>query len=74
MRFDASMESLLNVGRSESFADLNNSALGSKFTPGELYLEISNRIRTNPSISISRSQPSRSRRGHPESPQLWRQR
>nr|XP_016940801.1 kinesin-like protein KIF13A isoform X6 [Drosophila suzukii] len=33
MRFDASMESLLNVGRSESFADLNNSALGSKFTP-----------------------------------------
>ncbi|XP_016958145.1 kinesin-like protein KIF13B isoform X5 [Drosophila biarmipes] len=34
MRFDASMESLLNVGRSESFADLNNSALGSKFTPG----------------------------------------
>ncbi|XP_020799021.1 kinesin-like protein KIF13A isoform X2 [Drosophila serrata] len=34
MRFDASMESLLNVGRSESFADLNNSALGNKFTPG----------------------------------------
>ncbi|XP_020799024.1 kinesin-like protein KIF13A isoform X5 [Drosophila serrata] len=33
MRFDASMESLLNVGRSESFADLNNSALGNKFTP-----------------------------------------
>ncbi|KAL7737375.1 hypothetical protein ACLKA6_012985 [Drosophila palustris] len=33
MRFDASMESLLNVGRSESFADLNNTALGSKFTP-----------------------------------------
>ncbi|TDG51770.1 hypothetical protein AWZ03_001830 [Drosophila navojoa] len=34
MRFDASMESLLNVGRSESFADLNNTALGNKFTPG----------------------------------------
>lgn len=34
MRFDASMESLLNVGRSESFADLNNTALGSKFAPG----------------------------------------
>ncbi|KPU76321.1 uncharacterized protein Dana_GF11865, isoform I [Drosophila ananassae] len=33
MRFDASMESLLNVGRSESFADLNNSALGNKFSP-----------------------------------------
>ncbi|XP_032292244.1 kinesin-like protein KIF13A isoform X3 [Drosophila virilis] len=33
MRFDASMESLLNVGRSESFADLNNTALGNKFTP-----------------------------------------
>ncbi|KAM8712863.1 hypothetical protein ACLKA7_013229 [Drosophila subpalustris] len=33
MRFDASMESLLNVGRSESFADLNNTALGGKFTP-----------------------------------------
>ncbi|KAH8407734.1 hypothetical protein KR222_011849, partial [Zaprionus bogoriensis] len=33
MRFDASMESLLNVGRSESFADLNNTALGSKFAP-----------------------------------------
>ncbi|KAH8401746.1 hypothetical protein KR009_007617, partial [Drosophila setifemur] len=33
MRFDASMESLLNVGRSESFADLNNSALGNKFAP-----------------------------------------
>ncbi|XP_034476014.1 kinesin-like protein KIF13A isoform X4 [Drosophila innubila] len=33
MRFDASMESLLNVGRSESFADLNNTTLGNKFTP-----------------------------------------
>lgn len=32
MRFDASMESLLNVGRSESFVDLNQS-LGSKFLP-----------------------------------------
>ncbi|KAM7345491.1 kinesin heavy chain 73 isoform 1-T1 [Cochliomyia hominivorax] len=32
MRFDASMESLLNVGRSESFVDLNQS-LGSKFMP-----------------------------------------
>ncbi|XP_017472361.1 PREDICTED: kinesin-like protein KIF13B [Rhagoletis zephyria] len=31
MRFDASMESLLNVGRSESFADLNNQTLSSKF-------------------------------------------
>ncbi|XP_049306633.1 kinesin-like protein KIF13A isoform X4 [Bactrocera dorsalis] len=31
MRFDASMESLLNVGRSESFADLNNQTLNSKF-------------------------------------------
>lgn len=37
MRFDASMESLLNVGRSESFADLNNTALGNKFTPGMLF-------------------------------------
>ncbi|XP_023168315.2 kinesin-like protein KIF13A isoform X2 [Drosophila hydei] len=36
MRFDASMESLLNVGRSESFADLNNTALGNKFTPAAL--------------------------------------
>lgn len=34
MRFDASMESLLNVGRSESFADLNNQTLSSKF-PGK---------------------------------------
>ena len=35
MRFDASMESLLNVGRSESFADLNNSGGGSsKFQQG----------------------------------------
>ncbi|XP_023036901.1 kinesin-like protein KIF13B isoform X2 [Drosophila willistoni] len=33
MRFDASMESLLNVGRSESFADLNNTALANKFSP-----------------------------------------
>ncbi|XP_061401257.1 kinesin-like protein KIF13B [Musca vetustissima] len=32
MGFDASMESLLNVGRSESFVDLNQS-LGSKFIP-----------------------------------------
>uniref|UniRef100_A0A1I8P0E7 Kinesin-like protein KIF13A n=1 Tax=Stomoxys calcitrans TaxID=35570 RepID=A0A1I8P0E7_STOCA len=32
MGFDASMESLLNVGRSESFVDLNQS-LGSKFMP-----------------------------------------
>ncbi|XP_053965381.1 kinesin-like protein KIF13A isoform X1 [Anastrepha ludens] len=31
MRFDASMESLLNVGRSESFADLNNQTLNGKF-------------------------------------------
>lgn len=28
MRFDASMESLINIGRSESFADLNNSDFG----------------------------------------------
>lgn len=36
MRFDVSMESLITVGRSESFVDLNNSelskhAFGSKF-------------------------------------------
>lgn len=41
MRFDASMESLLNVGRSESFADLNNSALGNKFSPGKVIYKIS---------------------------------
>jgi len=41
MRFDASMESLLNVGRSESFADLNNTALGNKFTPGLKFNTIS---------------------------------
>lgn len=28
MRFDASMESLINIGRSESFADLNNTEFG----------------------------------------------
>lgn len=28
MRFDASMESLINIGRSESFADLNETDLG----------------------------------------------
>lgn len=28
MRFDASMESLVNIGRSESFAELNNSDFG----------------------------------------------
>lgn len=28
MRFDASMESLINIGRSESFADLKNSDFG----------------------------------------------
>ena len=28
MRFDASMESLINVGRSESYADLNNQDFG----------------------------------------------
>lgn len=27
MRFDASMESLINIGRSESFADLNETDL-----------------------------------------------
>lgn len=38
MRFDASMESLLNVGRSESFVDLNQ-PLTNKFLPttGELF-------------------------------------
>ncbi|XP_037945299.1 kinesin-like protein KIF13B isoform X2 [Teleopsis dalmanni] len=41
MRFDASMESLLNVGRSESFADINNpsdlsrQSLGNKFQTGQ---------------------------------------
>lgn len=28
MRFDASMESLINIGRSESYADLNNPDFG----------------------------------------------
>lgn len=28
MRFDASMESLINIGRSESFADLKNTDMG----------------------------------------------
>lgn len=28
MRFDTSMESLINIGRSESFADLNNPDFG----------------------------------------------
>ncbi|XP_030388492.1 kinesin-like protein KIF13A isoform X2 [Scaptodrosophila lebanonensis] len=43
MRFDASMESLLNVGRSESFADLNNTALGNKFQPAHSGGAIRNR-------------------------------
>lgn len=55
MRFDASMESLLNVGRSESFADLNNSALGNKFTPGKLYFVLLILIIFIPQISNSRS-------------------
>lgn len=44
MRFDASMESLINIGRSESFADLNNSDFGvsrsflSQTNPRELFL------------------------------------
>ena len=32
MRFDASMESLINIGRSESFADLNNSEFGKSYS------------------------------------------
>lgn len=44
MRFDASMESLINIGRSESFADLNNTDFGlsrsflSQANPRELFL------------------------------------